>query len=778
MKQRWSVTRRVLPLFLIVLFAIGCRQQATTPPSQAATTTPAASTVVPEPATEEPAAEADRTPTAEAAMSEASSGTVTGASVPSTVLGEDIHYNVYLPPGYDSSEARYPVLYLLHGRGDTLQAWLTVAPELNRMITTGDIPPLIAIMPDAPYSQRGSYYVDSDYSVGFPKGQPVETAFIEELLPHVDETYRTIAHRDARAVGGYSMGGYGALRYALAHPDLFMGALVLSPAVYTPQPPSDSSVREFGAFGRENELFVEEIYEQKNYPALFETLAEQEHAVTLFIAVGDDEWKHPRPEDALHDLDVEAHLLFNRAARVPNVTAELRVLDGGHDWDVWLPAFLEGTPYLLRRMDLDPPQPGPSSDPPPAPPEDETGGGGSPPIAGDTTLLGTTAEDLAGGMAVDDDGNLFLALAAGGAMDGQEHAGGKDVVLLKYGPDGQKLWTAQAGTLATERPYGVAVDGQGGAYVAGYTAGNLDGEHEGNGEDDAFLARFDGDGQLLWVTQFGSMDAADRAYALASDADGNAYVAGYTLGSLATDSAGDKDVILAKYSPDGAQVWLRQFGTWGEDKGLGLAVDQGGAIYVSGIVRGALAEPQGDFDAFLAAYDTEGNQQWVQQFGSRGWDQAEAVTVAPNGDLYVTGLVAGDFAGPLAGDKDIFVARFSPGGELLDSVQLGTEFNDKGADLAFATDGSLYLAAFSNGDLAGQQGKFDVILARYTPELQQEWLHQLGSPADDGADAFAERNLFLTTSGDKVILSGLTLGSFGGESTHGAGDVFLWRAVE
>src|SRR5690606_598791 len=166
MKQRWSVTRRVLPLFLIVLFAIGCRQQATTPPSQAATTTPAASTVVPEPATEEPAAEADRTPTAEAAMSEASSGTVTGASVPSTVLGEDIHYNVYLPPGYDSSEARYPVLYLLHGRGDTLQAWLTVAPELNRMITTGDIPPLIAIMPDAPYSQRGSYYVDSDYSVG------------------------------------------------------------------------------------------------------------------------------------------------------------------------------------------------------------------------------------------------------------------------------------------------------------------------------------------------------------------------------------------------------------------------------------------------------------------------------------------------------------------------------------------------------------------------------------------------------------------------------------
>jgi hypothetical protein len=124
------------------------------------------------------------------------------------------------------------------------------------------------------------------------------------------------------------------------------------------------------------------------------------------------------------------------------------------------------------------------------------------------------------------------------------------------------------------------------------------------------------------------------------------------------------------------------------------------------------------------------------------------------------------------------MARFSAEGELLDSAQLGTEFNDKGADLAFAADGSFYLAGFSNGDLAGQQGKFDIVLARYTPELDQEWLHQFGSSADDGADAFAERNLFLTTSGDEVILSGLTLGSFGSESTHGAGDVFLWRAAE
>ena len=710
-------------------------------------------------------------------MNEAASGTIAGGSAYSETLGEEILFNVYLPPDYEASEARYPLLVLLHGRGDDMQAWTLVKPVLDRMIGDGQIPPLIAVMPDAPYSQRGSYYVDSDYSVGFPLGQAVETAFIEELLPHVEETYRTIGRREARAVGGYSMGGYGALRYALAHPNLFMGALVLSPAVYTPLPPSDSSVREFGAFGLENELFVEEIYRQKNYPALFETLAQQEQRLTLFIAVGDDEWKHPRAEDREHDLDLEAHLLFNRAARVPNVTAELRVLDGGHDWDVWLPAFEEGAPYLLRRMDLEPPaDTGADASQESGPPAHS----GAPPAApasgeGETALLGSSAEDLAGGVAGDGERNLYLALAAGGAIDEQEHTGGKDVVLIKYGADGEKLWTSQLGSRATERPYGVALDGEGGAYVAGYSEGDLDGQHEDNAEDDAFLARFDAHGRLLWVAQFGQADVADRGYALASDNAGNAYVAGYTAGSLAADSAGDKDVIVAKYAPDGSQLWLRQLGTWGEDKGLGLAVDAAGNVYVCGVVRGALAEPQGDFDAFLAAFDGEGNRRWVQQFGTSGWDQADAVVVRPDGELIVTGLVAGEFAGPLAGDKDIFVAQFSGDGELLAADQFGTELNDKGADLALAGDGGLYVAGFSNGDLAGQQGKFDVILARYTADLQREWVWQMGSAADDGADAYAERNLFVTTSGDDLLVSGLTLGGFGGLPPLGAGDVFLWR---
>ena len=103
-------------------------------------------------------------------------------------------------------------------------------------------------MPDAPWSSRASYYVDSGYR-GADPGRAVETAFTVDLVGHVDATYRTLANRSGRGIAGYSMGGYGAMRYSLAHPELFGAAIVLSPAVYFPEPPADSSTREFGAFG-------------------------------------------------------------------------------------------------------------------------------------------------------------------------------------------------------------------------------------------------------------------------------------------------------------------------------------------------------------------------------------------------------------------------------------------------------------------------------------------------------------------------------------------------
>ncbi|NWG18175.1 MAG: esterase family protein [Chloroflexi bacterium] len=277
-------------------------------------------------------------------------GTMTLTGFESPTLGRTYDYYLYLPAGYEAdADRRYPVLYLLHGRGDDYYAWLNGVGVLDALIAAGDIPPVIAIMPDMPSSDRAGYYIDSAYTGADFPAEPVESAFFNDLIPHVDATYRTLAERGGRVIGGYSMGGYGALRYALAHPQVFSGAIVLSPAVYTPQPPSDSSARLFGAFGVDETLFDENRYTGLNYPALFEPFAASDLALAMFIVVGDDEWKHPAAEDQQHDLDLEAHLLYNRIRRVPKVLAELRVYDGGHDWDVWRRGFEEGLLYLSQR---------------------------------------------------------------------------------------------------------------------------------------------------------------------------------------------------------------------------------------------------------------------------------------------------------------------------------------------------------------------------------------------------------------------------------------------
>lgn len=290
-------------------------------------------------------------------------GTLQSVSFHSAALGRLFDYLVFLPAGYQTtSTKRYPVLFLLHGRGDSMQAWATVKPDLDRLIATGRVPPVIAIMPDAPGSRRAGYYIDSQFTgtgggTGLPAGEQLEAAFTKDLVAHVDASFPTRTDRAGRLVAGYSMGGSGALRHALAHPELFGAAIVLSPAVYFPLPPRDSSTREFGAFGLGGEPFSEQVYRSLNYPALLPEFASKGLPLAVFIAVGDDEAALTDPAEASHDLDYEAHTLYNHLRRTKGVAAQLRVVDGGHNWGTWRPAFSEGVTFAFEWLKSEVPAP-------------------------------------------------------------------------------------------------------------------------------------------------------------------------------------------------------------------------------------------------------------------------------------------------------------------------------------------------------------------------------------------------------------------------------------
>ncbi|WP_329002587.1 alpha/beta hydrolase-fold protein [Kribbella sp. NBC_00709] len=659
----------------------------------------------------------------------AAPGVIKTAAARSATLGEDINYNVYLPAGYDESTRRYPVVYLLHGRGDSMSAWTQMKSRLDELIGAGEIPPTIAIMPDAPWSSRAGWYVDSAYK-GSDPGRPVETAFFRDFVPQIDATYRTIADRTGRAIAGYSMGGAGALRYSLAHPDVFGAAIALSPAVYFPLPPSDSSTRDFGAFGKGKDPFSEATYLKLNWPATLKSFAATGLKSHLYIAVGDDEYKNPKAIDATHDLDFEAHLVFNQATRVPNLTSEFRVVDGGHDWDVWGPTFAEGAKYIFTYIGK-----------PPATPMQ-------------AAITGTAGDDRAGGIATDASGNVYQAVAAAGALDGQPYAGGTDVSLIKYRADGSREWTRSLGTSGTERAYGVAVDADGRVVVTGYTNGDLDGSHAGNATDDAFVAQYDAAGNRRWLTQFGVPGAADRSYSVAVDGT-DVYLGGYTKGALGGANQGDKDVFVARLDGDGRLVWLRQTGSAGEEKGMAVAVSDG-SVYLAGMTAGALGTSAGGVDGFLARYSPDGDPLWVKQLGTPASDEVWALAADPSGGVYLAGYTAGDFAGTLTGDKDFLIARADSDGTLTWRDQLGTPTNDKAAAVAVDAAGNLYVAGFTDGALETSLGKFDGVLTKYSPTHTRVWTRQYGTADDDTADPFAEANLYLCVTPTGTQLSGLT----------------------
>ena len=129
----------------------------------------------------------------------------------------------------------------------------------------------------------------------------------------------------------------------------------------------------------------------------------------------------------------------------------------------------------------------------------------------------------------------------------------------------EQLWLTQFGTSERESAYALAPDGAGGVMVAGGTSGSLGGPNAGL--NDAFLARYDGAGNQLWIRQFGTSEG-EIAWALAPDGAGGVFIAGHTNGSLGGPTAGPADVFLARYDSAGNRLWIRKFGynvNWSAD---------------------------------------------------------------------------------------------------------------------------------------------------------------------------------------------------------------------
>lgn len=164
---------------------------------------------------------------------------VHGASLEGNLAGDsaDRDVAVFLPPSYPTARnRRYPVVYLLHGFTDKVENWwvnpkhfINVPNVVNAALTAG-VREMIVVMPDAFTRYQGSMYSNSANTGNWEK-------FVaSELVRYIDSHYRTIPDRSARGLTGHSMGGYGAMRIGMKHPEVFSSLYLLSPCCMGPSP--------------------------------------------------------------------------------------------------------------------------------------------------------------------------------------------------------------------------------------------------------------------------------------------------------------------------------------------------------------------------------------------------------------------------------------------------------------------------------------------------------------------------------------------------------------
>lgn len=323
-----------------------------------------------------------------------------------------------------------------------------------------------------------------------------------------------------------------------------------------------------------------------------------------------------------------------------------------------------------------------------------------------------------------------------------------------------EVWARQFGSTDYDTAEGVAVDAEGNAYVAGHTDGDLFGATVG--WVDAFLVKYDADGNERWSRKVGggSMDVAFWGDVAVGPA-GHVVVVGSTNGSLAGPGSnhGGRDVIVAKYAPDGTRQWLVQLGSSESDVGIGVAIDVDGNVFVAGETMGQLGQKHwGTWDAFLMKLDENGVHQWTYQFGTGNRDGAYGVAVGSAGNVVATGGTGGSLtAAPNQGSDDVFVVKLDTNGGVTWLRQFGSDDHDFGHGVAIDPFGDVIVVGETAGSLPGpglSHGGTDAFVARLTADGAPRWADQYGTPGDDVFRAVA-----VGLAGN-VVAAGTTTGAY------------------
>jgi uncharacterized delta-60 repeat protein len=319
-----------------------------------------------------------------------------------------------------------------------------------------------------------------------------------------------------------------------------------------------------------------------------------------------------------------------------------------------------------------------------------------------------------------------------------------DIFIARYNPDGTLHWAKRAGGTSSDFGYAVSVLSDDSIAVTGYFWNSTTiGLGEGNetvfssaGKYDIFIARYNPDGTLHWARRAGGAHY-DYCYAISVLSDDSIVVTGYfenstTFGpgesnETVLSSAGDYDIFVARYNPDGTLHWAKRAGGMHRSESYAISVFSDNSIAVGGTFNGSVTfgpgegnetvlSSAGDYDIFVARYNPDGTLHWAKREGGTDFDSGRMISVFSDNSIAVGGCFSG-------------TVTFSPGE--------------------------------SNETVLSSVGYNDILIARYNPDGTLNWAKRAGGIMSDYSLAIS------ALSEDSIVV----IGCFWGKATFGLGEV-------
>jgi hypothetical protein len=289
-----------------------------------------------------------------------------------------------------------------------------------------------------------------------------------------------------------------------------------------------------------------------------------------------------------------------------------------------------------------------------------------------------------------------------------------------------------------------------------------------------------------WVAAGGGTKN-DKTRAVTFDREGNVFLAGETtdegtFGDLTRAGLGGMDFFLAKVSPTGKFLWIRSLGGSLVDRGYGVATDAAGNAYVTGHyqstdaqVNGQVLPNEGDYDIFIAKYDTSGALKWLKTAGGKGYDYGHGIAVDSKGDIVVTGAIAGEArfgdvtvnAGSTS--RPIFCAKYDSDGKLKWVKATGGKFSGSGHGIGVDANDSIYIGGSGGGtgtmDAVPLEAKSQAgVVLKLTPEGTAVWAATM-----PGVPSCGFHEITVDTTG-RTWCAGMFKGALNSSDVHTTGD--------